>query len=397
MAVENKKELTENINTSINSLSILPLNKDTENQEIKQILETVFEADQGILTVVTTTTVFPAKFFPDFIKPVPVCSIFSLIERSASEPEIPMIWSGIKKGTFGFVYGPAKSGKTIFCENLGMSIAAGKNSFLGISLNSSEVKKVLFISLEEYWQNRTERNKKQLSVFFGINEHSFPYLVVDETFPYSILDNKSWKIFEDTIISSGADLVIVDSFTRMIRNEIEKSNVGSEILLRLKELTNRLKITLIVIHHSSKIMNTPLDIANMAGSRVVGQEADFILGINKLSNNTRYFKEVSTRYKQESELVTTFSIDQNLWLVKRHEMNESRLFQPVDHRENPEHQELVFSAIEGLAADVEEVKISDLMDRLNGTLGRTVIYGYLRNLEESGLIDRTKKGIIKIL
>lgn len=325
------------------------------------------------------------------------CSVYSLIERSANEPATPMIWSGIKKGTFGFVYGPAKSGKTIFCENLGMSIAAGRNTFMGKPLNSKQVKKVLFISMEEFWLNRTERNQQQLSVFNEIDKENFPYLVVDETFPYSILDKKSWKIFEETIIASEADLVIVDSFTRMIRDEIEKSKVGSEILLRLKDLTNRLKITMIVIHHSSKIINMPLDIANMAGSRVVGQEADFILGINKLSNNTRYFKEVSTRYKQEGELVTTFSINHNLWLVKGRELQENSLFKPVDHRENPENEELVFDTIEELAYENEEVKVADLITNLNGTLSRTVIYGYLKNLEESGLIDRSKKGIIKLL
>jgi hypothetical protein len=211
------------------------------------------------------------------------------------------------------------------------------------------------------------------------------------------LDNKSWKIFEETIIRSGAELVIVDSFTRMIRDEIEKSKVGSELLIRLKELTNRLKITMIVIHHSSKIINMPLDIANMAGSRVVGQEADFILGINKLSNNTRYFKEVSTRYKQENELVTTFSINHNLWLVKGRDLQENSLFKPVDHRENPENEELVFDTIEELANENEEVKVADLIKNLDGTPCRTVIYGYLKNLEGSGLIDRSKKGIIKLL
>ncbi len=352
---------------------------------------------ENIIKTEDTLLKKPTKVNSNSVIQTHCCSVFSLIERSADEPEIPMIWSGIKKGTFGFVYGPAKSGKTIFCENFGMSIAARKDTFLGKPLNSMQVNKVLFISMEEFWLNRTERNKQQLSVFNEIDKQKFPYLVVDETFPYSILDKKSWRIFEKTIIESGADLVIVDSFTRMIRNEIEKSKVGSEILIRLKELTNRLKITMIVIHHSSKIINMPLDIANMAGSRVVGQEADFILGINKLSNNTRYFKEVSTRYKQENELVTTFSINHNLWLVKGRDLQENSLFKPVDHRENPENEELVFNTIEGLASENEEAKVADLITNLNGTLCRTVIYGYLKSLESSGLIDRSKKGIIKLL
>lgn len=294
-------------------------------------------------------------------------------------------------------YGPAKSGKTIGCENLGMSIAARKDSFLGKPLNSNLVNRVLFISMEEFWQNRTERNAIQLKAISNLDRGNFPYMVVDETFPSSLLKEKSWQAFEDTIVSSRADFVIVDSLTRIIQSEIEKSNVASQTLMRLKDLTMRLKITLIVIHHSSKIINQPLDIANMAGSRVVGQEADFILGINKLPDQTRYFKEVSTRYKQESEWVTTFSINNNLWIVKRRDVKEERLFQPVDHRENPDHEDLVFTTIEEMEKDHEEVKISDLLARLSGTIGRTVLYDYLNNLEQSGLIDRSKKGLVKTI
>jgi hypothetical protein len=183
----------------------------------------------------------------------------------------------------------------------------------------------------------------------------------------------------------------------MIRDEIEKSKVGSEMLLRLKNLTIKLNITLIVIHHSSKIIDLPLDIANMAGSRVVGQEADFIFGINRLTNHTRYFKEVSTRYKQESELVTTFDIDDNLWLVKRRDTQESSLFKSIDHRENPENEDLVFQTIQELQNDSGEVKTSDLISQMKGTLSKTVIYGYLKDLEQNGLIEREKKGFVKII
>lgn len=134
----------------------------------------------------------------------------------------------------------------------------------------------------------------------------------------------------------------------------------------------------------------------MAGSRVVGQEADFILGINKLSNNIRYFKEVSTRYKQESELVTPFYINGDFWLVKKIDVQEQSLFKTVDHRENPANQELVFNTIEELSHESGNIKTSNLIKTLSGSLGRTVIYGYLKNLEQNGLIDLSEKGFIKI-
>lgn len=330
-------------------------------------------------------------------QPIYYCPIVSLIERRAREPDIPMIWSGIKKGTMGFVYGPAKSGKTVFCENLGMSIAAGSTSFQGKPLYSSQISQVLFISMEEHWSNRAERNQKQLSAMEGIDIKTLPYSVVSEAFPHFLVNDKGWRTFEETIFNSKADLVFVDSFTRMVNEDIEKSRVGSDILKRMKELTMRLNVTLVIIHHSSKITNMPLNIANMAGSRVVGQEADFILGINKLSNGTRYFKEVSTRYKQEDDKVTTFTINDNLWLVKGRDTLEESLFRPVDHRENPEHQDMVLQTVRELNINGDGVRIPDLIGQLEGTLAKTGIYRYLGKLEGDGLIDRSERGIIKTI
>jgi len=343
------------------------------------------------------STCMPSKDRAGENQPIYYCPVVSLIERRAKEPDIPMIWSGIKKGTMGFVYGPAKSGRTIFCENLGMSIAAGETSYLGRPLNSSQISRVLFISMEEHWSNRAERNQKQLSAMPGIDIKTLPYTVVDEAFPHFLMNDKGWRTFEETISHSKADLVFVDSFTRMIHEDIEKSRVGSDILKRMKELTMRLNLTLVIIHHSSKITNMPLNIANMAGSRVVGQEADFILGINKLSNNTRYFKEVSTRYKQEDDKVTTFTINDNLWLVKGRDTLEESLFRPVDHRENPDHHDLVLQTIRELNLNGGGVRISDLIGQLEGTLGKTGIYRYLSKLESNGLIHRSERGIIKTI
>jgi len=334
---------------------------------------------------------------PASVPPPHYCSVTSLIQRSQLEPQVPPLWSGIIKGTMGFVYGPAKSGKTIFCENLGMSIAARKESFWRRPLDSSQVSGVLFISMEEYWEHRAMRNSRQLSALDVLDSPDFPFKVVVGTFPRYMTSEKDWRTLETTIASSGADLVFIDSFTRLETDEIEKSKVANRVLSKLKELSVKLRITLIIIHHSCKITDQPLGLATMAGSRVVGQEADFILGINRLTNGTRYFKEVSTRYKQEDELVTTFTIGDDFWLTGQRDVQESSLFQPVDHRENSGNRELVFRTIKSLAEKTGKVKTSDLVSRLNGKLGKTVVYRYISSLEKESLIDHSEKGYLTIV
>ena len=323
--------------------------------------------------------------------------IIEMVERVKNEPKIEYVWSGIKRGTFGYVYGPAKSGKTILCENLGMAIAAKLPEFLGMPINNTGIESVLFVSLEEFWKNRSERNAMQISVLQNINTDNFNYKVVNELFPVTMDFEKDWIALERTIVESQSKFVLIDSFTRLTSDEVEKSKVGSELSRRLKKLTNDLDITTVCIHHSSKINDTFLELANMAGSRVVGQEADFILGVNKLSDGTRYFKEVATRYKQESEFVTTFSINDYLWLIERNVVEEYKLFDnTIDHRENPSNEKLVFDTIKRLLSESKEVKTVDIVAHLDGKIGQTTLYGYFKNIEQKGLIDRSKKGYISL-
>jgi len=82
-------------------------------------------------------------------------------------PKVEYLWGGIKEKSFGLVFGPSKSGKTIFSENLAMSLAVGRDSFFGKKL-SGKPKKVFFIGLEEFWEIKTsdliEALTKKLSI-----------------------------------------------------------------------------------------------------------------------------------------------------------------------------------------------------------------------------------------
>ena len=62
----------------------------------------------------------------------------------SKRPRPTFLWSGIKEKSFGLVFGPSKSGKTIFCENLAMKISTGATNFLNERLDGIP-KRVLFI------------------------------------------------------------------------------------------------------------------------------------------------------------------------------------------------------------------------------------------------------------
>ena len=161
-------------------------------------------------TIVNTNTTLTEIFGvsennKDIVKdksvPCYTSNIRDMMARVQSEPKMKMIYSGIKENSVGFIFGPSKSAKTIFCENLGFSIASGATSFLDIPLNI-ENRKVLFLSLEEFYAGRTERNETQLSKLLSSGKGDTwldNYIVVNENMPRYISTDEEWDILKKVI------------------------------------------------------------------------------------------------------------------------------------------------------------------------------------------------------
>lgn len=323
-------------------------------------------------------------------------SLEDMILRSQSEPPIPYLWSGIKIGSFGFIFGPSKSGKTTFCENLALSIATGQNSFFNKPLTEGS-KKVLFVSMEEYWQPRTERNAKQLQELQCALNNKFH--TVDEHFPRLINSKDDWILLREHIVESGAQVVFIDSLSRMYSGSIEDSNLAKELLLKLRELTNDLKITLVVIHHTPKQIGKPLSIDSLAGSRVLAQEADFMIGISKTPDGNRYMKEVAFRYAQENdETVTTFLINSNGWLIPAMEVSESSLLKVSDGRADDSNAESLLEEIEELTNLKGYAHSSELLTKFvdSQIMSKPTMYANLTKLATKGKIEKMAKGQYRV-
>jgi len=319
-------------------------------------------------------------------------TLTQLTKRVKSEPPTKYLWGGIKEGSFGFVYGPSKSGKTTFCEGLAMSLASGKKSYFDNILTGKR-KNVLFLSLEEYYKERTLRNIKQLE--FLKLESLDNYNTVDENFPRLISGSVEWELLKSIIIDSGSEIVFIDSFSRLYSGSIEESSLAKNIMFKLRELTNDLKITLIIIHHTPKLNGRPITIDSLAGSRILAQDADFLIGINKSVNGTRYLKEVAYRYAPEnSDTVTSFTIDKKNWLVVSGDIDENDLAIQADGRVNDFNTDKVLNVIKELTKDGDEVKSKDI-EKEGEIVGvkRATVYNQLKKLEEKKIIRKVKQGV----
>lgn len=329
------------------------------------------------------------------IKTKSILSLGELLQMDHKEPQEEMLWSGIKQGSFGFVFGPSKSGKTIFTENMAMSIAAGKQSFFNEDLKCAN-NKVLFISLEEFWRARAKRQTLQLNAF---NEKQREiilknYMTQNIDFPKHIISGNEFDVLKDAIEESEASVVIIDSLSRFGSGQIEDSKVAKEIVLPLRDLSYDLGITTMLIHHSTKSYGKVISMESMAGSRIIAQEADFLIGIAKSSDNTRYLRKVAFRYAPDDyDTVTTFTIDNNCILNIAGEESFNEIASRYDGRFGSYHKKQLFEYVQNSTCPVSIGEIMAYSDELG--ISKRTVYDQLKNLKAQGYVENTSKGMYK--
>ena len=323
-------------------------------------------------------------------------TIDELIIRSKTEPKIPYLWSGIKVGSFGFIFGPSKAGKTTLCENLAFSIATGQEEFFNRPLTEG-AKKVFFISLEEFWQPRTERNEKQIKhLNLPLNNNFYS---IDENFPRLIDTIEDWYLLKNHIKKIKAEVVFIDSLSRLYSGSIEDSSLAKELLFKLRELSSELKITLIIIHHTPKQVGRPLTIDSLAGSRMLAQEADFMIGVSKTPDGSRYMKEVAFRYAPENdETVTTFIINENAWLIPTLDISEAALLKTSDGRSDDSNSDLLFEEIEEQTNKKGFATAAELLEKFEVTkiMSKPTLFGHLNKMISKGKIEKISKGNYRV-
>lgn len=308
---------------------------------------------------------------------------------------IEMLWNGVKENSFGLVFGPSKSGKTIFCENLAISFALGRNDFMGFPINL-EPQKVLVIGLEEYWRNRFERNAKQFGTLSDDEKTLFKsnFLLPDVEFPKTITTNENWELLKKTIEDSDAKIVFIDSITRMNHGKIEDSRTAEEICLKLRTISQDLNITLIVIHHTPKLGEDDISMDKIKGSSVFSQESDFAIGINRTSSNKRYMKNIFFRYADDSDgSHYEFELDENL-IVNYKSVNQFINFK--NDRRVSENRELIANYFTCNPSSTLSTK--ECIEYFSGYLGikDRQVKTYLNELVQSEIISNPRHGYYQL-
>jgi len=311
-------------------------------------------------------------------------------ELLKTEKPVNFLWSGIKESSFGLIFGPSKSGKTIFCENLALSFAVGKDEFMEYPIINPEPKKVMFVGLEEFWMNRIERNSKQYEFLSDEEKELYQYnfFIRKLDFPKSVVTKESWSLLRDTIKESETKIVFIDSITRLNHGKIEDGKVAEEICLNLRNISQELNVTIIAIHHTPKLGDEELSMDKIKGSSVFSQETDFAIGINRTNNGSRYMQNIYFRYADDSDkTIQNFSFNESL-IVESLESNE---FIHRDRRIS-EHREFILGLFkENPTKEFHKSEIDEFCSSELGIKERQV-YKYLNSLLKLKEISNPKKG-----
>lgn len=214
--------------------------------------------------------------------------------------------------------------------------------------------------------------------------------------PRYVIGDEGWQALEDEIDHHMPGVVVIDSLSRLTMESNGEEEVAKTITKRLQRLSTKYKCTIIVINHTPKGNNeTPLTINSMSGSRIYSQEAEFMIGINKAIDNTRYIKIVCARYdKDDYDTVDTFGIDEHMCISITGKKDEMKLLAPYDGRRDTSNTEIVYQEIERLAEfGSKEFNSSDLKHlHEGGPMSKQTFYDAIENLCDDGKIKRMSKG-----
>ncbi|WP_417372267.1 AAA family ATPase, partial [Gelidibacter japonicus] len=204
---------------------------------------------------------------------------------------------------------------------------------------------------------------------------------------------EDWITLSKLIERSKANVVFIDSITRMNHGKLEDSSTAEVILQNLRDICQSNEITLIVVHHTPKMYGKRITMDSIKGSSTFSQESDFAIAINRTEQNTRYLKNIFFRYSSsEDEYVKELEMGNDTWLSVVGEIEEDEILKGLDRRRTDDKRDFILNYFS--ENPTTTYSTSELVNYFQSKLPIKTrqIKTYLSEVVRSGLVINPKKG-----
>ncbi len=186
------------------------------------------------------------------------------LENWPMETEREVIAGFAVKQGYTHLFGDAGVGKSILAHNIGLH-AASDQRYLGFQALLKPIR-VLYLSLEMYWDEFRQRHNVLLEHFPEIARENFRFICPES---FDITTPRDRSFLGNTVTKLGSQLVIVDSHSDW-KGEVDTNDngeVGSKIIFPVRDMMKQLDFSIILLDHVGWKGEHP------AGAKVVWNKA----------------------------------------------------------------------------------------------------------------------------
>lgn len=236
------------------------------------------------------------------------------------------------EGEFCILFADTNTGKSILAVQIADSISKGK-AIAGFNLEA-ERQKVLYFDFELSDKQFEGRYSEEYQYHYQFSDNFYRVeLNKDSNVTPENFQDKLQKSLEQTILQTGAKILIIDNIT-FLRYETTRANDALSLMKYLKQLKNKYNLSVLTLAHTPKRAQArPLQRNDLQGSKMLINFCDsaFAIGESTQDTSLKYIKQIKAR---QTEIV--YDTD-NVCLCRIDKQDSFLQFCFVEYAEESEH------------------------------------------------------------
>ena len=200
------------------------------------------------------------------------------------------------EGELCILFADTNVGKSILAVQIANSISKGEK-INGFKLES-EKQLVFYLDFELGDKQFQNRYSSEYKFNYSFDDNFYRLIINSKYTNYEDFEKELFLVLENELQKTGCKVIIVDNITYLKTQSTETAKDALPLMRRLKELTNKFGLSMLIVAHTPKIdLSKPITSNYLAGSKHLSNFADsiFCIGISFQDNEKRYLKQIKAR------------------------------------------------------------------------------------------------------